>query len=210
MATQSLDRAMGTGERAMPKLPTAQDHFLFAVRQGDLEGAKRWRAAGGRIDGEDAVLVAAIRGTPTPDLIAWLVEEGAPIEALDDSGRTALSWSAGRGESGYVDYFLARGADVSSADRLGRTPLHFAVFGGKASIGERMVAAGADVDAQDRVGSTALMYACAKNSRDVVKTLEDAHADPSLVDALGRTAADRAHGENNPCRSHSPEQSEQR
>ena len=210
VATQSLGQAMGTGERAIPKLSTAHDHFLFAVRQGDLDGAKRWRAAGGRLDGEESVLVAAIRGTPRPDLIAWLVAEGAPIDALDDSGRSALSWSAGRGESEYVDYFLTRGADVSSADRLGRTPLHFAVFGGKASIVERMVAAGADVDTQDRLGSTALMYACAKNARDVVKALEDADADPSLVDALGRTAADRAHGEDNPCRDHSLERVEPR
>ena len=210
VATESLGQAMGTGERAMPKLPTAQDHFLFAVRRGDLEGAKRWRAAGGQLDGEEAVLVAAIRGTPRPDLIAWLVEEGAPIDAFDDSGRSALSWSAGRGESDYVDYFLTRGADLSSTDRLGRTPLHFAVFSGKASIVERMVAGGAELDAQDRVGSTALMYACAKNARDVVKVLEDAGANPSLVDALGRDAADRAHGDDNPCRNHSSQRSQRR
>lgn len=197
-ATGNINQAMGVNERIVPKLPTPQDRFLLAVRDGDREAAARRLGEGARVE-DGAVVVAAVRGKGDVKLIEWLVGQGARIDLPDDSGRTPLSWAAGRGSLQEVDYFLKKGADVKSTDRLGRTPLHFAVFSGESAVVERLLAASAAVNAQDSLGSTPLMYACAKNQAQIVKTLLEGGADPSLKDKLGRNAEERAHGENNPC-----------
>lgn len=198
--TATLEQAMGANERAVPKLPSAQDRFLFAVRQGDLEEAKRWLDKGAELDGKDAVLVAAVRGKGDLELIEWLIQSGAPLDAADDAGRTPLSWAASQGALRLVERLLGLGANVHRVDRLGRTPMHYATFSDETDVVEALLRAGADVNVQDLLGTTPLMYACSKNSRDMVGALHDAGADSTLVDKLGRTAAERAHGQGNPCR----------
>jgi len=198
--TGSLSQAMGAGERAAPRLPTTQERFLLAVREGRRADAERFLREGAEVGDQEAVLVAAVRGKAPRDLLEWLLGEGAPVDAPDGSGRTPLSWASGRGETDEVELLLARGASTETRDRLGRTPLHYAVFGGSVPVIRRLLEAGADVNSQDQMGSTPLMYACAKNQPGVIALLKESGADVAAKDNLGRTAAERAHGEDNPCR----------
>ncbi len=202
----NVNQAMGADQPIIPTLPTPQQRFLIAVKQGERDEAERWLRQGASVE-EGAVLVAGIRGEGALGFVEWLLSRGAPVDASDESGRTALSWAAGQGSIGEVELLLARGAAVHSADTLGRTPLHFAVFGGDGEVVERLLKASADVDAQDSLGSTPLMYACSKNQPEIIATLRSHGANPRLEDKLGRTAAARAHGENNPCIAFSPEES---
>lgn len=197
--TGNLNQAMGSAERVVPKLPTPQDRFMMAVRDGDRLQAERWLEKGATVESGEAILVAAVRGVGGVELVEWLVAGGAPVDEADDAGRTPLSWAAGRGELAEARLLARRGASVQAVDRLGRTPLHYAVFSGETSIVEFLLEAESDVDARDKLGSTALMYACSKNLAEVVRTLRNAGANPTLVDNLGRTAAQRAHGPDNPC-----------
>lgn len=194
----NLNQAMGASERIVPSLPTPQDRFLMAVRQGNQKEAARWLEQGAGV-GDAPVLVAAVRGQGDLGFVEWLVARGAGVDVPDDAGRTPLSWAAGEGAEELVDYLLAKGADVKSTDRLGRTPLHFGVFSGDDAVVKRLLVASAAVDAQDSLGGTPLMYACSKNEAQIVQTLLQGGADPSLKDNLGRTAEDRGHGEANPC-----------
>jgi len=196
----SVNQALGTGERVVPRIPTSQDRLLVAIREGDKDATARSLAEGAKLAGQTASLVAAVRGEGDVAFVDWLVQQGAPIDAPDSSGRTPLSWAAGRGALDEVDYLLARGADIAKTDGLGRAPLHYAVFSGQAPVVERLLAASANVNLQDALGTTPLMYACAKNLPEVVQALRAAGADPSLEDKLGRTAPERAHGADNPCK----------
>jgi hypothetical protein len=198
-STDSINQALGTGERVIPRLPTPQDQLLIAIRGGDQKATARWLAEGARLNGDAASLVAAVRGKGDLPFVEWLVQQGASIDAPDASGRTPLSWAAGRGSLDEVEYLLENGADVAKADRLGRTALHFAVFSGEVPVVERLLAASADVDLQDALGTTALMYACSKNQSQMVQALRAAGADPALKDKLGRTASERSHGSDTLC-----------
>ncbi|MEM7436982.1 MAG: ankyrin repeat domain-containing protein [Myxococcota bacterium] len=212
--TGNLGDAMGARERVMPKLPTPQDRFMWAVREGDRTEAQRWLDKGavvGRLDGGDAevtggatqtgaaILVAGVRGKGDLAFVTWLVERGASIDEVDDAGRTPLSWAASEGDVDLVEFFVERGADVHRADRLGRIPLHYAVFSSDAGVVDALLKSNSNINAQDSLGSTALMYACGKNLPEVVAILERAGADKTLRDNLGRTIVERAHGDNNPC-----------
>ncbi|MFZ1863668.1 MAG: ankyrin repeat domain-containing protein [Polyangiales bacterium] len=203
VANGNINQTMGADQRIVPKLPTPQDRFLLAVRDGDRDAAARWLEQGANVH-EGTVLVASVRGKGDLAFTQWLVATGASIDTPDDSGRTPLSWAAGRGSPQQVDYLLKQGASVESTDRLGRTPLHFAVFSGQDEVVERLLAASAAVNARDSLGSTPLMYACSKNQNKIVQALLDRGADPSLRDKLGRTAEERGHGADNPCVVSSP------
>jgi hypothetical protein len=196
----SVNQALGTGERIIPRLPTPQDQLLMSIREGNKEATARWLAEGASLGGDNtASLVAAVRGQGDLAYVDWLVQQGAPVDAPDASGRTPLSWAAGRGSLDELGYLIERGADVAKTDRLGRAPLHFAVFSGEVPVVERLLAASADVNLQDALGTTALMYACSKNQSQMVQALRAAGADPALKDKLGRTASERAHGNDSLC-----------
>jgi ankyrin repeat protein len=203
VATGNLNQAMGANERIAPKLPTPQERFLLAVREGDRDAAELWLEQGASVD-EGAVMVAAVRGKGDLSLVEWLQTRGAGVDVSDESGRTPLSWAAGRGSIQQVDYLLKQGASVATADQLGRAPLHFAVFSGEEAVVNRLLDASATVDVRDSLGSTPLMYACSKNQADIVRSLLRRGADLSLKDKLGRSAAERAHGTDNPCVLSSP------
>lgn len=188
-----------SAERAIPRLPTARERLLRAVREGDRARVNREIAGGANLDTESPVLVAAVRGEGGVPFLKWLVDKGTAIDIADEARRTPLSWAAGEGSTNEVQFLLERGADIEATDQLGRTPLHYAVFSGQIDTVVSLLEASANVNAQDSLGSTPLMYACAKNQRQIVRSLRKHGADPRVTDNLGRTAAERAHGEDNPC-----------
>ncbi|MCU0352050.1 MAG: ankyrin repeat domain-containing protein [Flavobacterium sp.] len=59
------------------------------------------------------------------ELVRWLIENGADIEAVDDYKRTALHQHT-MARSGKIAIFLELGANVNAVDNYGDTPLHFA------------------------------------------------------------------------------------
>jgi len=59
------------------------------------------------------------------ELVRWLVENGADIEAVDDYERTALHRHT-MARSGKITVLLELGANINAVDKYGDTPLHFA------------------------------------------------------------------------------------
>lgn len=194
----SIHEAM-SGERVAPRIPSANEQLLVAIREGDQGQARRWLDRGASIGADAPILVAAVRGKGDLAFVEWLAGEGAAIDVADPAGRTPLSWAAAKGSTEKVSFLLERGAKIDARDQLGRAPIHFAVFNGSVEVISLLLDASADVNARDSLDTTPLMYACAKNQAAVIDTLMARGADPSLKDKLGRTAGERAHGENNPC-----------
>ena len=94
------------------------------------------------------------------ELVRWLVEQGADIDARDTYQRTPLhhrstSWIGG------VDLLLDLGADIEAQDYQGDTPLHAAAKSHKAEAIAALIRRGADVDARNRQGHSVLQIALA-------------------------------------------------
>jgi ankyrin repeat protein len=71
------------------------------------------------------------------DVVTLLLDAGAPIDAVDNRGRTALMIAAELGRGPIVEALLGRGADRSIADRSGKRALDLAA---NASVRERLTA----------------------------------------------------------------------
>jgi ankyrin repeat protein len=56
----------------------------------------------------------------TLDVVTLLLDSGAPIDAVDNRGRTALMIAAELGRAAIVEALLARGADRAIADKAGK------------------------------------------------------------------------------------------
>jgi ankyrin repeat protein len=64
------------------------------------------------------------------DVVELLLEAGAPIDAADNRGRTALMMAAEIGDADVVEHLLGRGADPAIADKSGKRALDLAANDG--------------------------------------------------------------------------------
>jgi len=71
------------------------------------------------------------------DVIALLIDAGAPINAIDNRGRSALMTAAELGRTPVVEALLARGADRSMTDKGGKRAADLAA---NASVREQLAA----------------------------------------------------------------------
>ena len=107
------------------------------------------------------------------ELVAWLVENGANIEAVDDYERTALHQHT-MARSGKVRTFLELGANINAVDKYGDTPLHFAA-GSSFNISsvKKLIEYGADTNVLNANKETPLERALSRaNNLDIVNLVE--------------------------------------
>ena len=76
-----------------------------------------------------------------------LVAAGAPVDAAQPDGATALHWAVHRSATAIVDTLIAAGADVDAANDEDIRPLALAVLNRSAPIVETLLGAGADPNA---------------------------------------------------------------
>lgn len=97
--------------------------LLAAARMGERRGIQKWLDRGASLDanrrsGETALMLCSNLATRQ-----WLLSEGAPVEARDASGWTALFHASTWHKPRVVRLLLEAGADVNTRDNGGRTPL---------------------------------------------------------------------------------------
>lgn len=88
---------------------------------------------------ENMPLHAAVIGAPTPDAkplaVAWLINNGAPLDAANGLGHTPLMLAAMRHQPRMADLLLAAGGNMFATDPYhGRTALICAVINGDAAV----------------------------------------------------------------------------
>ncbi|NGM50829.1 ankyrin repeat domain-containing protein [Caulobacter sp. 602-2] len=123
------------------------------------------------------------------DLVAALLDAGAPVDARDDRGYTALTLAAYNGKTDLVALLIARGADACAMDPRGNTALMGAAFKGDDAMARLLLdKAPCPVDQGNAQGQTALMMASLFGREAQVRMLVAKGAATGLKDASGNTA----------------------
>ncbi|XP_047103621.1 speckle-type POZ protein-like [Schistocerca piceifrons] len=133
---------------------------------------------------------AAIRGSAED--VRRLLAAGAPVDARNAAGWTALHCAAALGHDLVVASLLRAGADVDARDRCGDTPLHKAAWMRRVSPACLLAAANAHLDAPGASGGTPLHCAAQLGHAEVVRALLQLGADPTATDHSGKTPFDLA------------------
>lgn len=140
----------------MIKETTLPAHMEKLVKDNDIVAVKEvfelceWDARGGYSKGT-ALSFRHI----SDELVRWLVEQGADINARDNYQRTPLHAHASHW-SGNVALFLELGADLEAMDYQNETPLHAAVNAYRTEVVQELVARGADINVVNQRGNTPL------------------------------------------------------
>ena len=120
------------------------------------------------------------------DLVQALAQ-GAPVDAKDREGRTALFYAAKDGDVAIAAALIRAGANVNARDTAERTPLHLAANSYQVEAAELLLTHGATVDAQDLHGNTPLSNAVfdSKGRDGMIKRLLAAGADKTTTNKHG-------------------------
>ena len=116
------------------------------------------------------------------DIVQYLVSEGAPVNAQDKVGVTALMYACCENQLEIVQFLLKHGADPNIQDQYNGTALQFACYNQMTVGVELLLAHGADPSTRGKEGSTPLMYACIKENGYIM--------DPSILVMLLSAGAD--------------------
>lgn len=123
------------------------------------------------------------------EVVKFLVDKGADVNARDLIKSTPLLWASGFGKPETVAFLLSKGADVKATDDNGWTPLIWAAGLGQPMTVDILVKSGADLTVADQTaGDTALLRAARTGKPESLKILIAAGADVSVKNKAGQTA----------------------
>ena len=129
----------------------------------------------------ETAVVAAAKG----DLksIQSCLDVGWDVNAKDNTGDTALHYSAQKGKVDVIEALIKAGADVNAKKNDGETALHSAAQEGKVDAIAALIKAGADVNAKKNDGTTALHSAAYNGKVDAIAALIKVGADVNAKDS---------------------------
>lgn len=167
---------------AIPFTALSQD-LLGLARSGDLPALNEALPAGANVEPDTLVkplYFAAQRGHS--DVVAYLLERGAPADAVTTFG-TALQIAARGNHTSIMNMLLASGADPNlRGGEETKTPLHDAAERGAQEAAELLLANGADVNARSRKDHPPIHLAARKGRTDMVAWLRSNGATPRSVE----------------------------
>ncbi|KAG0183469.1 hypothetical protein DFQ28_010250 [Apophysomyces sp. BC1034] len=131
----------------------------------------------GNSDGRTALHWAASGGHE--ELVAYLLENSALVNATDESGWTPLTIAVSAGHTPVVQALLERGADTSVQNESGQTAL--------LQIGKILLDHHAELNPVNRILQTPMHRAAAQGHKVFVKLLLDAKARVNPRDHEGNT-----------------------
>jgi len=146
------------GRSVLLKACGRQDEECAAVVRALLSRKAIWRMADNQGHGP---LHVAARFCPSP-VVQMLLDAGARVEALTNTGDTALHMAVTRGDAHAVEVvrlLLSRGAVVDCCNSAAVTPLLYACQHGSLDVVAELIDAGANARQRGPAGITTLMLA---------------------------------------------------
>jgi ankyrin repeat protein len=116
------------------------------------------------------------------ELIAYLIENGADIEARSDSQWTPLHSQAYGGHTDGVELLLEHGADLEAKHAYDMTPLISSIRWDRTEVVKLLVEKGANVDAANTLGRTPLIISAVAGYSEQAKIFLENNADISHKD----------------------------
>ncbi len=162
-----------------------------AIRKGDLGAIKSIIGLDkGQVHNEDdsglSLLHQAVWAGHL-DVVAYLVTQGADVNAKDLRGDTPLYIAFHRGFDKISEYLIFNDADLNNKNIYGETPLFAAVNKGELEMVKQVVSHGSNVNIKNQREETPLHIA-AKNGRfKIVKFLVTQGADVNIKNDSGKT-----------------------
>lgn len=136
-------------------------------------------------DAGAALRAAAERGDTAE--IVRLARAGAPIDARDGAGRTALLIAVDRDRLDAARALMEAGASINAQAQNLDTPWLLAGARGRAAMLELMLERGPDLTIRNRYGGNALIPACERAHVEAVRVLLRSRIDVDHVNNLGWT-----------------------
>ena len=127
------------------------------------------------------------------DIVRWLLDRGADVNAPEKNLRTPLHLAAEQGMLAVAHLLLERDAEVDARDDMERTPLHFASQQGHLGLVSLLLEHHADVFAPNHEGRTFLDVAWERGHKEIVDVnaryedrqtalhIASQHGDPDLM-----------------------------
>lgn len=107
------------------------------------------------------------------NIVHLLIEAGAEVNGVEESGKTALHLASSSGHKDVVEALIQCGANVRVLDKAGNTPLHEAARHGHVHVAEFLISHGAKSDDRNLESMIALHYAQTTNNRQMQKVLKE-------------------------------------
>ncbi|CAO3669768.1 unnamed protein product [Umbelopsis ramanniana] len=149
--TRSTSESVGTTEEEEDPL----SQWYRAAADGDM----------------DLIKIAARAGQL--DMVGFLIDKGANIEATDNESLTALHLAVKSGNINLADLLLQRGAQIDARTKAGDTVLHIAAKFNHSKLTISLVKHGAYIDGRNNEGNTPIHVAIIQGNADLLRLLMD-------------------------------------
>src|SRR5579872_677671 len=169
------DRPIAGASRPLnfPDPAVRKEALWLAASRGDLPAAKALADRDSVNSSDDFGRGALARAAESghTDVVQWLLQCGAAVDAVDRYGTTALMLAANGGHAESVAALLRAGAHASPADHAGNTALMRAAARGNLPTVEHLLSADSNINAHDIQGWSALDFAQNGGDAAVVRKL---------------------------------------
>jgi hypothetical protein len=109
------------------------------------------------------------------EIVEWLLQQGASLEARDDRGHSAVFYAVFRHSPSCLDLLVQHGGNVHDVNHKGESPLTRAVDDGSVRCVKRLIELGADVQHRANDGRS-LLDRCVNNKETIRPLLLQAGA----------------------------------
>jgi len=116
------------------------------------------------------------------ELVEYLIENGANIEARSDGQWTPLHSQAYKGFRDGVELLLEHGADIEAKTSFGNTPLLSSIRWDRIEVTKFLIKKGANVNPTTELGRTPLIISAVEGNSEMARLFLENDADISLKD----------------------------